>query len=57
MPVLVRDIADVNVGAVPRQGMVGQDDEDDIVTGIVLMRKGENPSRRARRRQERRSTS
>jgi len=29
---------------VPRQGIVGQDDDDDIVTGIVLMRKGENPS-------------
>src|SRR6266478_6162290 len=28
----------------PRQGIVGQDDEDDIVTGIILMRKGENPS-------------
>ena len=28
----------------PRQGLVGQDDDDDIVTGIVLMRKGENPS-------------
>src|SRR5262249_59851518 len=30
--------------AVPRQGIVGQDDDDDIVNGIVLMRKGENPS-------------
>ena len=44
-PILVKDIADVDVGAVPRQGMCGQDDDDDIVTGIVLMRKGENPSR------------
>ena len=44
VPVLVSDVADVTIGAVPRQGMVGQDDEDDIVTGIVLMRKGENPS-------------
>ena len=32
------------VGAVPRQGIAGQDDEDDIVTGVVLMRRGENPS-------------
>ena len=43
-PVLVKDIADVTVGAVPRQGILGQDDDDDIVAGIVLMRKGENPS-------------
>ncbi|MBI1760850.1 MAG: efflux RND transporter permease subunit [Acidobacteria bacterium] len=43
-PLLVREIAEVKVGAVPRQGVTGQDKEDDIVTGIVLMRKGENPS-------------
>ncbi len=43
-PILVRDIAQVNIGAVPRLGVVGQDDDDDIVTGIVVMRKGENPS-------------
>ena len=44
VPVLVKHLADVTIGAVPRQGIVGQDDEDDVVTGIVLMRKGENPS-------------
>ena len=43
-PILVRDIAQVQVGSVPRLGVVGQDDDDDIVTGIVVMRKGENPS-------------
>jgi len=43
-PVLVRDLAAVNVSAVARQGVVGQDHDDDVVTGIVLMRKGENPS-------------
>ena len=43
-PLLIRDVADVTVGAVPRQGLVGRNDEDDVVTGIVLMRKGENPS-------------
>jgi cobalt-zinc-cadmium resistance protein CzcA len=43
-PLLVRDIADVKIGAVPRQGLVGQDGDDEIVSGIVLMRKGENPS-------------
>jgi heavy metal efflux system protein len=44
VPILIRDLADVSVGAVPRQGVVGQDRDDDIVTGVVLMRKGENPS-------------
>ncbi|MBC7434720.1 MAG: efflux RND transporter permease subunit [Bdellovibrionales bacterium] len=43
-PILVRDVAQVKIGAVPRLGVVGQDDDDDIVTGIVVMRKGENPS-------------
>ncbi|PYR03239.1 MAG: CusA/CzcA family heavy metal efflux RND transporter, partial [Acidobacteria bacterium] len=43
-PLLIRDIADVTLSAVPRQGIVGQDGDDEIVSGIVLMRKGENPS-------------
>ena len=43
-PILVRDIADVRVGSAPAQGLAGQDDADDIVNGVVIMRKGENPS-------------
>ena len=43
-PIFVRDIAIVGTSTVPRQGLVGRDDQDEIVTGIVLMRKGENPS-------------
>ena len=43
VPVLVKDIATLSTGSVPRQGVIGQDD-DDIVAGVVLMRKGENPS-------------
>lgn len=43
-PILVRDIARVTVSGVPRQGVAGQDDDDDIVYGMVLMRKGENAS-------------
>lgn len=43
-PILVRDIARVTLGGVPRQGVAGQDDDDDIVYGMVLMRKGENAS-------------
>ncbi len=43
-PVLVRDVATVTIGAMPREGIVSQDQDDDIVNGVVLMRKGENPS-------------
>ena len=40
-PVLVRDIASVTVGEKPRLGIAGLDEDDDIVQGIVLMRRGE----------------
>lgn len=43
-PILVKNVARVRIGSVPRQGVAGQDDEDDVVTGVVLMRRGENPS-------------
>ncbi len=43
-PILIRDIATVSIGALARLGTVGQDQDDDVVTGIVIMRKGENPS-------------
>ena len=43
-PILIRDLAQVKIGAVPRLGIVGQDSDDDIVQGIVIMRKGENAS-------------
>jgi cobalt-zinc-cadmium resistance protein CzcA len=40
-PVLVKDIAKVIVGHQPRLGIAGKDDDNDIVQGIVLMRRGE----------------
>src|SRR5262245_60264048 len=40
-PVLVRDVATVQVGHKPRLGIAGKDADDDIVQGIVLMRRGE----------------
>lgn len=43
-PLTVKEIANIEIGNVPIQGIVGQDKEDNIVNGIVLMRKGENPS-------------
>ena len=57
IPVLVKDIADVEVSNLPRLGLVGRSDalfddkgnrtttnENDVVEAIVVMRKGENPS-------------
>lgn len=44
VPVLVRDVATVTVGYAPRQGVVTRDGNADAVEGIVLMRKGQNPS-------------
>lgn len=43
-PVLVKDIATVTVGEKPRLGIAGMDEADDIVQGIVLMRRGEQSS-------------
>jgi cobalt-zinc-cadmium resistance protein CzcA len=43
-PIRVRDVAEIDLGSVPRQGFMSRDDQDEIVNGIVLMRKGENPS-------------
>jgi len=40
-PVLIRDVATVVVGNQPRLGIAGKDDDDDIVQGIVLMRRGQ----------------
>jgi len=40
-PVLLSDVATVEVGNLPRLGVAGQDTEDDIVMGVVLMRRGE----------------
>jgi len=45
VPVRVRDVADVVIGWLPRLGIVGEDDEDDVVQGIVLMRYGEQTQR------------
>jgi cobalt-zinc-cadmium resistance protein CzcA len=39
-PVLVGDVATVSVSNLPRLGIAGQDDNNDIVQGIVLMRRG-----------------
>src|SRR5437773_2362953 len=44
IPIRIRDLARVTVGAFPRRGVVTRDREPEAVEGIVLMRRGENPS-------------
>jgi len=44
VPVLVRNVATVVQSDLPRVGQVGLNDNDDVVEGIIVMRKGENPS-------------
>jgi cobalt-zinc-cadmium resistance protein CzcA len=39
-PVLIGDVAQVTIGNLPRLGIAGFDSVDDIVQGIVLMRRG-----------------
>jgi heavy metal efflux system protein len=42
-PILVKNLATVSPSHVPRVGQAGLDGNDDVVEGIVVMRKGENP--------------
>jgi heavy metal efflux system protein len=41
VPVLVRDVAKVSVGYRPRLGILGRDEQDDVVGSIVVMRRTE----------------
>ena len=41
-PVYVRDVADVGIGAMPRQGAVTRDGKGESIAGMVIMLKGEN---------------
>ncbi|MGD9787503.1 MAG: efflux RND transporter permease subunit [Sulfuricellaceae bacterium] len=44
-PIFVSDVAEVEVGGRTRSGVVAFNREDDVVQGIVLMTKGQNPSK------------
>src|SRR5262249_25077211 len=37
IPLLIRDVATVSVGHLPRLGKAGRDDDDDVVNGTVVM--------------------
>ena len=43
-PIYVKTIGEVTESALPRLGQVGRDADPDVIEGIVVMRKGENPS-------------
>jgi cobalt-zinc-cadmium resistance protein CzcA len=43
-PIRVQDVAKVSIGPAIRRGQVGKNEDDDVVEGILLMRRGENPS-------------
>ncbi len=40
VPIYLSDVAEVHLGHQPRLGIAGHDSDDDIVQGIVLMRRG-----------------
>ena len=42
-PIRVKQIAEVVVSSMPRLGQAGLDDADDVVQGIVIMLRGQNP--------------
>lgn len=44
-PILIKNVADVVVSHKPRLGQVGYNEQDDVVQGIVIMLRGENPSK------------
>jgi cobalt-zinc-cadmium resistance protein CzcA len=44
-PIKISNIADVNIGYAPRLGIVGKDDQNEVVSGIVLMKKYANTIR------------
>ncbi|PZF71394.1 efflux RND transporter permease subunit [Taibaiella soli] len=42
VPILVKNVAEVKEAGKPRLGRVSRNDQDDVVEGILVMRKGEN---------------
>ena len=44
-PILVSDVGKVSIGDKPRSGIVSYNQRDDVVEGIVIMNKGQNPAK------------
>ena len=43
-PVLVKDVAKIEVGSMPRLGIAGRDEQSDVVTGVVVMNRTQQTS-------------
>lgn len=43
-PVFLKDLGQIQLGAMERNGMLGKDDMDDLVSGIVVLLRGTDPS-------------
>ena len=43
-PILIKNVATVKESNLPRLGQVGRDNQPDVVEGIIVMRKGQDPS-------------
>ncbi|NDC41169.1 MAG: hypothetical protein EBZ77_06395, partial [Chitinophagia bacterium] len=52
VPILVKQVASVKISGKPRLGWVSRDKEDDVIEGIIVMRKGENPAEVLKRIQD-----
>ena len=44
LPISIKDIATVKIAPAIRKGQFGKNEDDDAIEGIVIMRRGENPS-------------
>src|SRR6187402_844690 len=45
VPILAKDVADVKESGLPRLGQVSRDNQKDVIEGIIVMHKGENPAK------------
>lgn len=43
-PIFLRDLGEMRLGAMERNGMLGKDDQDDLVSGIVVLLRGVDPT-------------
>ncbi|HEY3354660.1 MAG TPA: CusA/CzcA family heavy metal efflux RND transporter [Polyangia bacterium] len=44
-PLFLKNLGTLQLGVLTRKGIAGKDDAPDVITGIVLLLRGENPSR------------
>jgi cobalt-zinc-cadmium resistance protein CzcA len=52
VPILIKHVARVKESGKPRLGWVSRDDQNDVIEGIIVMRKGENPGEVLKRIEE-----